>query len=172
MTKGPGGRPTKYSIKLVTAICDRLSHGETLIKICEGEEFPHYATVLDWLNHKDKREFYDMYTEARRKQALYWADQIIGIANDSESDHYVDEAGKPCWNYEHIHRARLRVDTLKWVVSKMLPKVFGDKVIQEISGPDGGAIQLQAVDRPPAVDRQTWLENAKREIKVIGGGKK
>lgn len=42
----------------------------------------------------------------------------------------------------------------------------------ELSGPDGGAIQLQAVDRPAPVDRDKWLQNVKKEIKVIEGGKK
>lgn len=38
-------------------------------------------------------------------------------------------------------RSRLRVDTRKWLLSKMLPKVYGDRAALELSGPDGKAIQ-------------------------------
>jgi len=38
-------------------------------------------------------------------------------------------------DHEHIQRARLRVDTRKWILSKMLPKVYGDKF--QVGG-DGG----------------------------------
>lgn len=31
-------------------------------------------------------------------------------------------------NGEHIQRSRLRVDTRKWFLSKVLPKLYGDKL--------------------------------------------
>ena len=31
-------------------------------------------------------------------------------------------------DHDHIARSRLRVDARKWLLSKMLPKVYGDKV--------------------------------------------
>lgn len=37
-------------------------------------------------------------------------------------------------NLEHINRTRLRVDTRKWIVSKLLPKKYGDLVRTEHSG--------------------------------------
>jgi len=37
-------------------------------------------------------------------------------------------------------KARLQVDARKWIASKLLPKVYGDKVSHEHGGPDGGAI--------------------------------
>ena len=44
---------------------------------------------------------------------------------DNQSD-----KGGPAFvlNGEHVQRSRLRVDTLKWVLAKALPKVFGDKL--------------------------------------------
>jgi len=35
----------------------------------------------------------------------------------------------------------LMVDTRKWLLSKMFPKKYGDKVSAEVSGPDGGPIR-------------------------------
>lgn len=40
---------------------------------------------------------------------------------------------------------RIEVEARKWFASKFLPKQFGDKVTQEISGPDGGAIPVTTI---------------------------
>jgi hypothetical protein len=39
--------------------------------------------------------------------------------------------------------ARLQVDTRKWLLSKLIPKKYGDKVEQFISGPDGRPLQAE-----------------------------
>jgi hypothetical protein len=59
------------------------------------------------------------------------ADEIIGIADDADID-----AGAG------VAKARLQVDARKWVASKLLPKKYGDKLQQEVSGPDGGALTV------------------------------
>jgi hypothetical protein len=76
--------------------------------------------------------------------ALGWADDLDEIARDRRGDYMVDADGKTVPDMEHIMRSRLRIDTRKWMLSKMLPKVFGEKVITEITGRDGGAIEMQA----------------------------
>lgn len=40
----------------------------------------------------------------------------------------------PQLDTEHVQRSRLRVDTLKWQASKLVPKKYGDKIHQEHSG--------------------------------------
>jgi len=42
-----------------------------------------------------------------------------------------------------VDRSRLMVDTRKWLLSKMFPKKYGDKVSAELSGPDGRPIQTE-----------------------------
>jgi hypothetical protein len=41
-------------------------------------------------------------------------------------------------NGEHVQRSRLRIDTRKWHLSKMLPKVYGDKPGDDLRDEDGG----------------------------------
>jgi hypothetical protein len=43
-------------------------------------------------------------------------------------------------DHENIQRARLRVDSRKWILSKMLPKIYGDR--SELVGRDGGPVQI------------------------------
>lgn len=36
-----------------------------------------------------------------------------------------------------VDRSRLQVDSRKWLLSKLVPHKYGDKITQEISGPNG-----------------------------------
>ena len=72
------------------------------------------------------------------------SDEINDIAEDGTNDWTKDEKGKTTFNNEHHQRSRLRVDTRKWLLSKALPKIYGDKVVQEHVGKDGGPIQTES----------------------------
>jgi hypothetical protein len=63
--------------------------------------------------------------------------------------------------------AKVEIDARKWFASKYLPKRYGDKITQEISGPDGAPIQSQAVSLDPAQEAalQQVIEDAKSRIK-------
>jgi hypothetical protein len=47
-------------------------------------------------------------------------------------------------NGEALRRSALRIDARKWMLGKMKPKVYGDKVTTEHSGPGGGDIIIRA----------------------------
>ncbi len=51
-------------------------------------------------------------------------DEIIDIADDSSNDRIIDDGRERC-NGEYIARSRLRVDTRKWLASKLAPKIYG-----------------------------------------------
>ncbi len=73
------------------------------------------------------------------------ADELLQIADDATSDitKLESDDGREVVNHEHIARSKLRVDTRKWLLSKCLPKVYGDKLLNEHSGPDGAPIEVQ-----------------------------
>jgi hypothetical protein len=54
-----------------------------------------------------------------------------------------DERGGWELNGEHIQRSRVRIDTRKWMLSKMLPKVYGDKTEVALTGANGGPVQSE-----------------------------
>ena len=39
-----------------------------------------------------------------------------------------------------VQHARLRSENRRWLLSKLAPKKYGDKIVQEITGDDGGAL--------------------------------
>lgn len=137
-------RPTEYNQEVVSAICERLADGESLRAICAEDGMPGKSTVFQWLAaHK---EFADQYTRARETQADTLFDEILSIADDGRNDTYQAENGEAT-NHDVIARSRLRVDARKWMAGKLRPKVYGDKVQTELSGPDGGAVRFEAIER-------------------------
>lgn len=139
------GRPKIYSKKLDKAICVRLADGESLRSICRDEEMPCKATVFNWLFDDEHKEFLDHYEKARGIQAEILADELTDIADDSQNDYMLKHFGedeREVLNSENIQRSRLRIDTRKWIASKLLPKKYGEKIQQEITGKDGGPIDV------------------------------
>lgn len=129
------GRPTDYSIKLVSTICDRISEGESLRSICRDAEMPNKCTVFNWLlKHKD---FQDLYALAREAQADALADEIIYIADTpllgtktktgADGDVETTEG-------DMIEHRRLQVDARKWVAAKLKPRKYGETRNVEVTG--------------------------------------
>lgn len=124
------GRPTIYTEKLAAEICSRIASGESVRSIGRDETMPNAATIFDWaLNNKS---FSEQYEQARRIQADQMFEELAEIADDGSNDWMEKELQNgeivDMPNHEHIQRSKLRVDTRKWALSKMLPKRFGDKL--------------------------------------------
>ena len=122
------GRPTKYTVKLADEIVRRMCEGESVNSICQDPKMPARSTVMLWVAN-DREGFSDKYDAACRARAHYWADELLDIADDGTND-YMERGAEGeeylVLNQEAIARSRLRVDTRKWLLSKMLPK-FSDK---------------------------------------------
>lgn len=143
-----GGRPTDYSKEVCDSVCLLLAEGLSLRKICAMDEMPAKPTVFRWLALYP--EFRDQYAQAKEQGALVWAEEILEIADDASNDYMeqLDDQGKAAaWKFmgENVQRSRLRVDSRKWLLSKLLPKKYGDKTQTEISGPGGGPIKTQTI---------------------------
>jgi hypothetical protein len=107
---------------------------------------PDKSTVMRWLGVN--KAFQDQYARAREVQADYWAEEIVEISDDSSQDAITDpESGNTRQNSEFVARSRLRVDTRKWLMARMAPKKYGERVMQEVTGSDGGPVQIQKIER-------------------------
>jgi hypothetical protein len=136
------GRPSDFTIELADLICERLADGESLRSICSEEEMPNKATVFRWL--AANRAFSDQYARAREEQAESLADEIVSIADEGETKSLIGKDDETIVVYDStaVARNRLRVDARKWVASKLKPKRYGDKTTTELTGPDGGPVEL------------------------------
>lgn len=125
-------RPSKYTEAMGEEFCRRLADGRTVRSICTDDDMPATQTIYNWLNTYPK--FLEQYARSKEIHADAIADECFQIADTSDADTAFDEYGNPKPNHEYIQRSKLRIDTRKWYLSKVLPKKYGDKVEQTIVG--------------------------------------
>lgn len=127
--RGSPGRPSSFNQDTADEICSRLADGFSLRAICREEWAPDFKTVFRWL--QVRLNFRQQYAEARDIGLEQMADELLEIADDGSNDwmkrNDPDNEGY-VFNSEHYQRSRLRVDTRKWVLSKLAPKRYGDKL--------------------------------------------
>jgi hypothetical protein len=114
----------EYSKHIADEICDRMIEGESLLKICKDDHMPSRVSVYRWVD--DHPDFRRRYNYAREGQAHFYADLIRDIAFDDAGDVFID-GDKIVNDHARVQRARLKVDTLKWVAARLLPRVYSDK---------------------------------------------
>jgi hypothetical protein len=119
----PRGWSPERMAERATLIAARLAEGDSLRKIVKTTKPPmDMHTVFKWLAADPA--FHRLYKLAREAQAEGYADEIVSISDEAEG--LTDNAA--------IQAARLRVDSRKWVCSKLLAKVYGDKIDVAHSG--------------------------------------
>ncbi len=142
------GRPSTYTREAADQVCALLANGESLRDICRDEDMPPESTVRGWAVD-DLDGFAARYARARDIGLDCENDAMLEVARNGANDYKLISRGEGetelVPDHEHIARSRLIVDTMKWRLSKMAPKRYGDRITQEISGPNGGAIPTRIV---------------------------
>ena len=123
-----------YSDDLADRICAALATGISLNRLCKQDDMPAPATVFRWLG--ENPGFRDKYTLAKQESADAMAEDILDIADDQTQDELLTEEGYR-GNPVAVNRARLRVDTRKFLMAKMKPKKYGDRINHDHGGQVG-----------------------------------
>ena len=89
----------------------------------------------------------------------FYAEQILSIAFDDSGDLIID-GDKTIAGHHVVQRARLKVDSLKWIASRLFPKRYGDKP-QEEAAPQQLTISWQT---GPATDLPDGIRQAPKQI--------
>lgn len=113
---------------VLKATLDRIAGGESVKKI--SVDLGYEPTALYRLL-RDDEAFAHQYARAREAQAHVYAADIVDISDD--------DALAP-------DDRRVRIDARKWAASKLAPKKYGDKIVNEHTGKDGGAIEVKWED--------------------------
>lgn len=120
------GRPTIYSPELADRICAELASGMSARSVCAAADMPSMQTFWRWL--RESPEFRERYAHAKNESADSLVEQMLDIADDGTNDFAEDDEGSVKFNHEHVQRSRLRVDTRKWIASKLKPKRYGERL--------------------------------------------
>lgn len=97
-------------------IIELLCNGTTITKLCAQEDFPDYSVFVNWVAYDP--ELYTKYARAKQIQADYFAEQIIDISDDESNP----------------QKARNRMDARRWHASKIAPRKYGERVLNELTG--------------------------------------
>jgi hypothetical protein len=119
---GPEGS-VGYSEAVAEEITERMIEGESVLKICQDEHMPSRVTVYRWI--ENNAAFRQRYSYAREAQAHYYADLIRDVAFDDSGDFFVED-GRTVTDHARVQRARLKVDTLKWLAARF-NRAYSDK---------------------------------------------
>jgi hypothetical protein len=110
------GRPSGYSQDVADQLCAAIAEGHSLRTVCKRDDMPSIAAVFRWLGTFEP--FREQYARAGQERCEAFAEDIIALADEPVAPN--DNAA--------VQRARLRVDTRKWLMSKLAPRKYGDRV--------------------------------------------
>ena len=124
-----GGRPSTYTEEMANRICDKLTEGISLRKLCMQDDFPTASTVYVWLDRNP--EFAERYARAREAATEDMLEEIFEIADNPEID---------------VQDKRVRIDTRKWAMGKLKPKTYGEKQTVEVGNKEGETFKTDSTD--------------------------
>lgn len=130
----------RFDIEIWNKILDEISVSTNGIHtICKRHKTTakyFYIYLRGGEDDEEQTQRRNQYARAREDQADYLADLIQEVAFDDSDDE------KPFVGVNHIQRDRLKIDSLKWVASKLKPKKFGDKI--DVTS-DGNELKTQVI---------------------------
>ena len=129
----------KLTPQVFENICSRLAEGRSLRSICRDKDIPvEPQTVRQKLGKTP--DMYAQYAYARDLGLDSMAEEMLDVAHDGSND-WMEKEGKngtyTALNGEHVQRSRLRCDSMKWYVSKLAPKRYGDRIQTDVTSSDG-----------------------------------
>lgn len=141
--KRPVGRPRAYNEEVATKILSYLAIGESMRTVCKRPGMPAMSTVFKWL--REYPEFTEQYARAKEEAADVLIEDILDIADDGTND-FVPKRNKDgeivglMVDKEAIQRSRVRIDTRKWLASKLKPKKYGDRIAVDAKNEHSGMV--------------------------------
>jgi hypothetical protein len=110
-----------YDATKVARILARISEGESLTRACIPEGLSR-SCIWDWCE-LDVDDLRARYARARELQMQCLEEDVLAAADNPDED---------------PNRSRLKVDARKWIMARIMPKKYGDRVVQAHEGNPGG----------------------------------
>ena len=111
---------------LFKSILSDIEQGSSLRSALKKHKPISSQTFTKWLDNDEKMA--KRYARATEKRAEAIFEDILNIADENLKDTYIDAEGIERTDHDVIQRARLRVDARKWVLAKMHPTKYGDRL--------------------------------------------
>jgi hypothetical protein len=132
----------------------RMANGEAVTTMCQEPQYPSYSIFIAWT--MDDPDLFQEYSQARQIQADFYADDIVAIA-DNETNPAL---------------AKNRMDARKWHASKIAPRKYGDRILNELTGQVDSKVRIDFSSLPREARetlRQALIEQMKGNQKTVEG---
>jgi len=126
---GKAGRPSTFDQQVADRICELMAEGNDMGTICEMAGMPSRSTVSRWAAARP--DFAEQCARAREALADFELDRLKRIAEECTE--------------ENVNSTRVKLNHYQWRLMKIAPRRYGDRVQTEITGPNGGPMQVQAL---------------------------
>lgn len=107
--------------KIWPTILERIANGESLASALRNPGMPSYA--LAKIHLRSDPALRDAYDQAVQDRAAFLAEELIELA-DEPIPEGLDPTSRSAW----VQNKRVRLDTRKWIASRVYRKVYGDRV--------------------------------------------
>jgi hypothetical protein len=121
--KKPNGRPTIFTETLATKICQRIADGESIRGICSAAEMPGTTTVFRWIASGKCEGFREQYEASVQIRLETLGDALIELA-----DAPIERNAAGAIDSAAVQMRRLQIETRRWILSKLLPRKYGDRM--------------------------------------------
>jgi len=109
---------------------------------------PSWRAVYDWIDEDE--DFASRIAHARILGFDAIAESTLEIADDATND-WMDKQTPSgtvtVLNAEHVQRSKLRIETRLKLLAKWSPAKYGEKTSMELTGADGGPVQISDTER-------------------------
>lgn len=128
----PRKKGGSYKPEIAVRILERLCAGESKRRACEAEGISR-TTLDEWV--KSVPDFASQYPQARARgwdslgdRILWLLEEVLNVVNDTTLE--------PTEKSVRFQGYKVILDNLKWMLSKMLPKIYGDRTQMVLEQPN------------------------------------
>lgn len=126
----------------VRKVLSLVEEGKSLRKACEEIGIPR-TTFEVW--EKADEKIAVQYAHAREKRADHIFEEMLQIADTPKigTIETAKEWGTEVQTKDMVDHRKLQIETRKWMLGKMAPKRFGDRLDLTHANPDGSALTVK-----------------------------
>lgn len=128
MAKKPTGRPSTFDAAVADIICQRLSDGEPLRKICRDEDMPPWRTVYAWMAADS--DLSARIAHARDLGGDAIAEDTLNIIDELPERTPTEHGDKVDTGY--VAWQKNRVEQRMKLLAKWNPKKYGERVQADV----------------------------------------
>lgn len=150
---GKPGRPSTFSQEIADRICELMVSGLDMEEICARKDMPSRMTVWRW--QRDRPDFDRQCARAREALADFELHKMKMLVDNCDET--------------NVNSVRAKLNHYQWRVMKIAPRIYSDKAQIEVTGANGGPVQVETKKIDPRQLSREERDTLMGIIEKMGG---